>query len=96
MLFYRYFKPRRLPDPEGLLSETLSSTSMAANESVLAALKQQEEQLSKPGHYIKLTGVQQAQIAKYALSYGNRAAIHRYRMVKNIGSKKTLANLANY
>ena len=38
---YRYFKLKRLPDPEAL-SETLpsASTIKAANEAVLAALKQ--------------------------------------------------------
>ena len=43
MALYRYFKPvsKSLPDPEGLLSETLpSATIKAANEAVLAALKQ--------------------------------------------------------
>ena len=43
MALYRYFKPvsKSLPDPEGLLSETLpSATIKAANEAVLAASKQ--------------------------------------------------------
>ena len=79
---YRYFKPisKSLPDPEGPLSETLpSATIKAANEAVLAASKQPpNKQLSKRGHYVKLTGVQQAQIARYALFYGNQAAIRRY------------------
>ena len=43
MALYQYFKPvsKSLPDPEGPLSETLpSATIKAANEAVLAALKQ--------------------------------------------------------
>ena len=43
MALYQYFKPasKSLPDPEGLLSETLlSATIKAANEAVLAASKQ--------------------------------------------------------
>ena len=79
---YRYFKliSKSLPDPEGPLSETLpSATIKAANEAVLAASKQPpNKQLSKRGHYVKLTGVQQAQIARYALFHGNQAAIRRY------------------
>ena len=61
MSLYRYFKPKRLPDPEGPLSETLPSASIkAANKAVLASSKQQEELPSKPrkrGLYVKLTGV---------------------------------------
>ena len=44
MALYRYLKPvsKSLPDPEGLLSETLpSATIKAANEAVLAASKEQ-------------------------------------------------------
>ena len=85
MSLYRYFKsvPKRLPDPEGPLSETLpSATINAANEAVLAASKQpRKERPSKSrkrGHYVKLTGVQQAQIARYVFSHGNQAAIRRY------------------
>ena len=43
MALYQYFKQvsKSLPDPKGLLSETLlSATIKAANETVLAALKQ--------------------------------------------------------
>ena len=78
----RYFKPvpKRLPDPEGPLSQTLPSVTIkAANEAVLAATsKSAKERPSKRGHYVKLTGVQQAQVARYALSHGNQAAIRRY------------------
>ena len=44
MALYQYFKPvsKSLPNPEGLLSETLpSATIKAANEAVLAASKEQ-------------------------------------------------------
>ena len=78
----RYFKPvpKRLPDPEGPLSQTLPSVTIkAANEAILAATSQPaKERPSKRGHYVKLTGVQQAQVARYALSHGNQAAIRRY------------------
>ena len=43
MVLYRYFKlvAKSLPDPEGPLSETLTSATIkAANEAVLAASKQ--------------------------------------------------------
>ena len=43
MSLYRYFKPRALPDPKGPLSKALASASIkAANEAVLATLKQQK------------------------------------------------------
>ena len=84
MALYCYFKlvSKSLPDLEGLLSEALPTTSIkAANEAVLAAMKESNEWPSKStkgGHYVKLTGVQQAQIARYACSHGNQAAICWY------------------
>ena len=46
---------------------------------MLAASKQPpNKQPSKRGHYVKLTGVQQAQIARYTLFHGNQAVIRRY------------------
>ena len=83
MSLYRYFKPvgKNLPDPEGPLSNVLpSSTIKAANDAVLATSRQPERapKGSKRGSYATLTGVQQAQVARYAFSYGNKAAIHRY------------------
>ena len=70
----RYFKPvpKRLPDPEGPLSQTLPSVTIkAANEAVLAATsKSAKERPSKRGHYVKLTGVQQAQVAFAITSVG--------------------------
>ena len=84
MALYHYFKPvsKSLPDPEGPLSEALPTTSIkAANEAVLAAMKESNEWPSKStkgGHYVKLTGVQQAQIARYACSHGNQAMTCQY------------------
>ena len=84
MALYHYFKPvsKSLPDLEGPLSEALPTTSIkAANEAVLAAMKESNEWPSKStkgGHYVKLTGVQQAQIARYACSHGNQATICQY------------------
>ena len=67
-----YFKPttvvvvkrqdKRLPDPNGPLSSIIPA----------------EESKRPRGLYLKLTPVQQAQIAKYALANGNKAAILRY------------------
>ena len=48
----------------------------AANEVVLAILKEQPEWSSKSRGDVKLTGVQQAQIARYACSC--QATIHQY------------------
>jgi len=88
MSLYRYFKPvtkprnlpANLPDPEGPLSGVLpSSTIKAANDAVLAASRQpQPPKSSKRGPYVTLTGVQQAEVARFALAHGNQAAIHRY------------------
>jgi len=84
MSLYRYFKPvaKSLPDPNGPLSSVMpSSTIKAANDAVLATQSRQTEGASKPskrGPYVMLTGVQQAEVARYAFSHGNKAAIRRY------------------
>jgi len=67
---------KNLPDPEGPLSDILpSSTIEAASDAVLATSKQPEQarKSSKTGPYVTLTGVQQAQVARFALLHGNQA-----------------------
>jgi len=81
MALFRYFKPvpksSKLPDPEGPLSQSMPSASIKdANEAYLKAAARSE--VSKRGSYVKLTGVQQAQIARYAFTHGNKEAIHYY------------------
>ena len=53
-------------------------TIKAANEAVLAMTKQPNPLPSNRGAYVKLTGVQQAHITRYALSHSNQTAIHHY------------------
>jgi len=72
---YRYFKPvtKKLPDPDGPLSNSIPPSSIqAANDAYIEACS--HSQSSKRGSYAKLTGVQQAEISKYALARGNKAA----------------------
>ena len=74
---------KNLPDPEGPLSDVLpSSTIKAANDAVMATSRQLEQAPKssklKRGPYLSLTGVQQTQVARYAFSHGNQAAIRRY------------------
>ena len=76
---YRYFKPvaKKLPDPDGPLSKSIPPSSIqAANDAYIEASG--HSQSSKRGSYVRLTGVQQAEISKYALAYGNKAAISHY------------------
>lgn len=76
---YRYFKPvaKKLPDPDGPLSKSIPPSSIqAANDAYIEASGR--SQSSKRGSYVKLTGVQQAEISKYALVRGNKAAICHY------------------
>ena len=66
MALYRYFKPvsKKLPDPEGPLSQSIPSASIKdANEAYLKAAARSEA--SKRGPYVKLTRAQQAQILFY-------------------------------
>ena len=67
---YRYVKPvaKKLPDPP--------SSIQAANNAYIEASGR--SQSSKRGSYAKLTGVQQAEISKYALAHGNKVAICNY------------------
>ena len=76
---YRYFKPvaKKLPDPDGPLLKSIPPSSIqAANDAYIEASG--HSQSSKRGSYVRLTGVQQAEISKYALAYGNKAAISHY------------------
>ena len=78
MALYHYFKPvsKKLPDPEGPLSQSIPSASIKdANEAYLKAAARSD--VSKRG-YVKLTGVQQAQIARFTFTYGNKEAIRYY------------------
>ena len=84
MSLYRYFKPlaKNLPDPEVSLSnEVPSSIIKAANDAVLTVNTSRQSdgvpKLAKRGPYVTLTGVQQAEVARYAVSHGNKAAISR-------------------
>jgi len=54
----------------------LSLSIKDANEAYLKAAARSEA--SKCGSYIKLTGVQQAQIVRYAFVHGNKEAIRYY------------------
>ena len=79
MALYRYFKPtsKKLPDPDGPLSQSIPSASIKdANDAYLKAAVRSVA--SKRGSYAKLTGVQQAQIARYAFAHGNKEAIRYY------------------
>ena len=76
---YCYFKPvtKKLPDLDGSLSKSIPPSSIqAANDAYIEASG--HSQSSKRGSYVKLTGVQQAEISKYALAHGNKAAICHY------------------
>ena len=78
---YRYFKPvaKKLPDPDGPSSKSIPPSSIqAANDAYIDASRAGHSQSSKRGSYVKLTGVQQAEISKYALANGNKAAICHY------------------
>ena len=74
-----YFKiSNKLPDPYSSLSETVpSDTTKEANKIV-----EQSTQNASTKHgritYLKLTLIQQAQVAKYAVDNGNQVAIRRY------------------
>ena len=76
MSFYRCYKPvPKLPDADGPLSRLVPSSSILdANDAYIKTSS--AGQSSKWESYVKLTGVQQAQIAKYALFHGNKEAIH--------------------
>ena len=79
MALYHYFKPvfKKLPDPGGPLSQSIPPLSICdANEAYLKATAQSEA--SKCSPCIKLTGIQQAIIAKYAFAHGNQKAIRRF------------------
>lgn len=78
MSLYRYYKPvPKLPDPDGPLSRLVPSSSILdANDAYIKTSSAGRS--SKRGSYVKLTGVQQAQIAKYALFHGNKEAIRQF------------------
>jgi len=82
MSLHRYFKiSSKLPDPNGPLSKEIPAEAIkAANDSVEQATKTDGSGSGKPsrGKYASFTGVQQAQMAKYAIDNGNKAAIERY------------------
>ena len=76
MALYRYFKPvsKKLPDPEGpALSHSILSASIRdANEAYLKAAARFDA--GKRGSYVKLTGVQQAQIASFITATAYRSS----------------------
>ena len=85
MLLYRYFKPlaKNLLDPEGPLSDELPlSTIKAANDAVVAVTTaRQSNEGPKPtkrGPYVIHIGIQQAEVARFAIKHGNKAAIRCY------------------
>ena len=68
---------KKLPDPDGPLLKSIPTSSIeAANDAYIEASG--HSQSSKRGSYVKLIGVQQAEISKYALAHGNKAAICHY------------------
>ena len=70
-------KNLKLPDPEGPLSQSIPPASIKdANEAYLIAAARSEA--NKHGSYVNLTGVQQAQIARFAFAHGNKEAIRYY------------------
>ena len=74
---------KQLPDPNGPLSSIIPAEAIRdANDAHTRAQSSQQIQGGEckrsRGFYVKLTPVQQAQIAKYALANGNKAAILRY------------------
>ena len=59
------------------LSQSIPSASIRdVNEAYLKAAAQSKA--SKHGSYVKLTGVQQAQIARFAFAHSNKGAICYY------------------
>ena len=78
----RYFKPlssTKLPDPDGPLSRSVPPSSIRdANDAYIQVTSAKSQRSCKRGSYVKLTGVQQAQISKYALSHRNKEAIRRF------------------
>ena len=84
MSLHRYFKiqSNKLPDPNGPLSKEIPAEAIkTANDSVEQATKNSEASTSgkqSRGKYAAFTGVQQAQMAKYAIDNGNKAAIEHY------------------
>ena len=81
-----YFKPgvgtpkrqdKLLPDPNGPLSSTIHAAAIRDANNAHTRSSQQiqggERKWSR-GSYVKLTPVQQAHIAKYALANGNKAS----------------------
>ena len=69
MALYRYFKsvPKKLPDPDGPLSESIPSASIQdANEAYLKAAARSE--VSKRKSYIRLTGVFWFEITTYTVT----------------------------
>ena len=85
MSLHQYFKiSSKLPDPNGPLSKEVPSEHIKeANRSIEAATQDTSSGTSGGakrgrGTYIKFTPVQQAQVAKYAVENGNKAAICHY------------------
>ena len=75
---YQYWRKSldSLPDTSGPLSEKLTSATIHdANEAARAATSKQS---AKRGRYAKFTPEQQAEVARYALMYGNIAAQRRF------------------
>ena len=88
-ILHCYFKPtagvvvkqqdKRLPDPNGPLSSIIPAEAIRdANDAHGQSAQAKGGESKRPrGSYMKLAPVQQAQIAKYALANGNKAAILR-------------------
>ena len=91
---YCYFTPttgvvvkrqdKQLPDPNGPLSAVVPPEAIQDdNDAYAKAFSSRNHTREHPferkqGFYIRLTPVQQAQIAKHAFTFGNQAAIRRY------------------
>ena len=81
MSLHCYFKiSNKLPNPNGQLSKEIPADAIkAANNSVELATKDRSTSGKQSrGKYTAFTGVQQAQMAKYAIENGNKAAIKHY------------------
>ena len=78
MSLYQYYKPvPKLPDSDGPLSRLVPSSSILdASDTYIKTSS--AGRFGKRGSYVKLTGIQQVQIAKYALFHGNNEAIRQF------------------
>ena len=78
MSLYRFFKPvnKKLPDPNGELSATISPAAIRKANRKIAAVEVTERGKRKP--YKRFSDSLRAKIAHYALQNGNAAAVRKF------------------